>query len=183
VGKFWAGFIAGFVMIPLIAACYVALGMAPASTSAPPLPFERLIAGTALSSRIGRETTPREPANFTVADLVDGVAVYQRHCAGCHGSDQQADSPIGKAMYPEAPQLLTPEGMTSHPAGVIYWEVQNGIRLTGMPSFESILQDKQKWDVSAMLSRVNSLPPEAQGVLDATSESSAGCPSSAARKR
>lgn len=170
-------------MIPLIAACYVALGMAPASTSAPPLPFERLIAGTALSSRIGRETTPREPANFTVADLVDGVAVYQRHCAGCHGSDQQADSPIGKAMYPEAPQLLTPDGMTSHPAGVIYWEVQNGIRLTGMPSFESILQDKQKWDVSAMLSRVDSLPPDAQGVLDATSESSAGCPSSAGRKR
>jgi mono/diheme cytochrome c family protein len=180
-GKFWAGFVAGLIVTPLIAACYVVLGMAPAATSAPPMPLERFIAGAALNSRISRESSPHEPANSTDADLADGAVVYAQHCAACHGSDRQPAPPIGKAMYPEAPQLLTPEGMTSHPVEVIYWEVQNGIRLTGMPSFESILREKEKWDVSAMLSRVSSLPPEAQQALTATPDSTAQCP--AAREK
>jgi thiosulfate dehydrogenase len=58
--------------------------------------------------------------------------------------------------------LLTQEGMTNHPVEVTHWEVHNGIRLTGMPSFESILRDKEEWDVSAMLSRITRLPPEVQ---------------------
>jgi mono/diheme cytochrome c family protein len=72
-------------------------------------------------------------------------------------------------MYPEAPQLLTPEGMvTDDPVGVTYWKVQNGIRLSGMPSFAAILKDQEKWDVSALLARVNSLPPEGQEALKAS---------------
>jgi mono/diheme cytochrome c family protein len=182
-GRFWAGFGAGLLVIPLIAASYVVLGMAPAGTSAPPLPLERFIAGEALNSRIGRDDSAHEPENFTDADVADGAAVYVKHCAACHGASQQAASAIGKAMYPEAPRLLTPEGATSHPVGVIYWEVQNGIRLTGMPSFESILQEKEKWNVSAMLTRVNRLPPDVQAELQATPGTAAQCPPAAAAKR
>jgi len=101
VGKFWVGFATGVVLIPLIVLCYLVLGIAPAATTAPPMPLERFIAGAALNSRINRESPKREPTNFTVADLVDGVAVYEKNCAVCHGLYQRPAPPIGKAMYPE----------------------------------------------------------------------------------
>jgi hypothetical protein len=74
-------------------------------------------------------------------------------------------------MYPEAPQLLTTEGMvTDDPVGMTYWKVANGIRLTGMPSFGDVLTDQQKWQVSALLARANGLPLEAQAELRAPVE-------------
>ena len=84
----------------------------------------------------------------------------------CHGSYQEAAPAIAKGMYPEAPQLLTREGMvTDDPVGVTYWKVRSGIRLSGMPSFAGILKDQEKWDVSALLARANVLPAEAQRAL------------------
>jgi mono/diheme cytochrome c family protein len=55
--------------------------------------------------------------------------------------------------------------VTDDPVGVTYWKVKNGIRLSGMPSFDSALTDQQRWDVSAMLARADELPPEAQATL------------------
>ena len=173
--KFWMGFVAGFLLAPLLVACYLVFGLAPAATSAPPMPLERLLAGTALNSRISRETSKRQPASFSVTDLIDGAAVYQKNCSACHGEDRQSALSIGKAMYPEAPQLLTPEGVTDRPVEVIYWEVENGIRLTGMPSFQSLLSDREKWDVSAMLSRASELPPDAQMAFDREPDGAASC--------
>jgi mono/diheme cytochrome c family protein len=84
----------------------------------------------------------------------------------CHGLSRQKAPAIAKSMFPEAPQLLTPDGMVADdPVGVTYWKVKNGIRLSGMPSFESILTEQQIWDVSALLARADKLPPEAQKAL------------------
>jgi mono/diheme cytochrome c family protein len=70
-------------------------------------------------------------------------------------------------MFPQAPQLLSLEGMvTDDPVGVTYWKVQNGIRLSGMPSFKLALSDQQKWDVSAFLARADELPQAAKNALN-----------------
>jgi mono/diheme cytochrome c family protein len=69
-------------------------------------------------------------------------------------------------MFPGAPQLFTADGMvTDDPAGVTYWKVENGIRLSGMPSFKSSLTDDQRWQVSALLARADKLPPEVRSAL------------------
>jgi mono/diheme cytochrome c family protein len=165
-GKFLAGLILGIAILPVLIIVYLMLGLAPAAATAPPMPFERFIAGTALHSRISREAPKRDLSSFTTADLISGADVYKKNCAMCHGSQAQPAPAIAKAMFPEAPQLLTPEGMvTDDPAGVTYWKVQNGIRLSGMPSFASALNDQEKWDVSALLARVDKLPAEAQEAL------------------
>jgi thiosulfate dehydrogenase len=169
--RFLLGFVLGVLAFPLTVVGYLTLGWAPAASTAPPMPFERYIAGTALHNRISREAPRREVSSFTTADLVAGADIYKQNCAMCHGSYQEAaPAPaIAKGMYPEAPQLLTAEGMvTDDPVGVTYWKVQNGIRLSGMPSFGRILKDQQKWDVSALLARANMLPAEAQQALKNT---------------
>lgn len=170
-GKLFLGLILGLLVFPVAVLAYLMLGLAPAASTAPPMPFERFIAGTALQKRITREAPKRDLSSFTTQDLLTGADVYQRNCAECHGGYQKPAPPIARAMYPGAPQLLTPEGMvTDDPVGVTYWKVQNGIRLSGMPSFATILDDEQKWDVSAMLARANMFPLEVQDALKSGAE-------------
>jgi thiosulfate dehydrogenase len=184
VGKFLAGLILGILLFPVIVVVYLMLGLAPASSTAPPMPFERYIAGTALRNRISREAPKQDAASFTTWDLVAGARVYRKNCAVCHGDFQRPAPAIASSMYPPAPQLLTKDGMvTDDPVGVTYWKVQNGIRLSGMPSFESILKDQEKWDVSALLARVNALPPEAQEALQAGQVSPASAPTPPSAKQ
>lgn len=166
-GKFFCGLLLGMAVFPLIAVIYLMLGLAPAAATSGPMPFERYIAATALEKRISREAPKRQLSSFGTQDLVAGADVYEKNCAMCHGAYQQPEVSIAKAMYPQAPQLLTPEGrVTDDPVGVTYWKVQNGIRLSGMPSFGTILNDQQSWQVSALLARLNTLPPEAQQALN-----------------
>ena len=179
--KFWAGLIAGVILVPVIVAIYLSLGLAPAAATAPPMPFERLIAGTALHNRISREAPHRDVSAFTAAQLLDGADVYKKNCAECHGNLGQPAPVIAGAMFPRAPQLMTPEGSVSDdPAGVTYWKVKNGIRLSAMPSFETALTEDQKWDVAALLARSDKLPPEVQDALKSSSETSAAAPAAAA---
>ena len=51
------------------------------------------------------------------------------------------------------------------PAGVTYWKVKNGIRLSGMPSFEKSLSDMQVWQVAALVARADKLPPQVMDAL------------------
>lgn len=165
-GKFLLGLIIGLILIPIAAAVYFAGGFAPAAVNDPPFPFERLVAGTALNARIARSAPKRELSSFTTANIVDGADVYRHHCAGCHGlPDMQRNRPEPK-MYPSPPQLFTPDGyVTDDPVGVTYWKVKNGIRMTGMPSFENVLNEQQIWDVAALLASADKLPPEAAQTL------------------
>jgi thiosulfate dehydrogenase len=177
VRRFLVGLIVGLLIFPMVVIGYLMLGLAPAASTAPPMPFERFIAGTALQKRISREAPKRELSTFTTQDLVAGAEVYRKNCAMCHGGYQRPAPPIAKGMYPEAPQLLTPEGMvTDDPVGVTYWKVRNGIRLSGMPSFATILSDQEKWDVSALLARANMLPPQAQESLKTDTQAATAAP-------
>lgn len=172
--KFWVGLIVGVILIPVVVAIYLSLGLAPAAATASPMPFERFIAGTALHNRIHREAPTRDVSGFTTAQLMDGADVYKKNCAQCHGNLGQPAPVIARAMFPRVPQLMTPRGSVSDdPAGVTYWKVQNGIRLSGMPSFGKALTDDQKWDVSALLARSDKLPSEVQDALKQATEPSA----------
>ncbi len=164
--SFLIGLIVGLLILPLCFGLYVASGHMPAATSDPPIPFEAVIAGVALHARIKREAPTRDVSSVATADLVSGADVYQKNCAVCHGLPGQAVPPVAKGEFPPPPQLFTVDGRVSDdPAGVTYWKVKNGIRLTGMPGFQSTLADQQMWQVTALLARADKLPPEALDAL------------------
>jgi mono/diheme cytochrome c family protein len=92
--------------------------------------------------------------------------VYQNECAFCHGLPQQPAPDASKGMYPDPPQLFTADGgVTDDPAGITYWKVKNGIRLSGMPAFKASLSEDQMWKVAALVARADKLPPEALAAL------------------
>jgi thiosulfate dehydrogenase len=167
VGKFLFGLIIGLLVIPVYAMMYVGSGRLPIAATDPPMPFEKQFAGGAVYRRIDHLAPTRDIADFKTPDYVTGAGVYQKDCAFCHGVLQQEAPPVAEGMYPHAPQLLTAKGtVTDDPVGVSYWKVKNGIRLTGMPSFQASLSDQQMWDVAAVVAQADKLPPEAFAVLN-----------------
>jgi len=164
--KFLTGLIVGFLILPVGFLLYALSGHLPAATSDPPLPFEAVLAGAGLYGRIRREAPKRDVSNVATAELVSGADIYQKKCAVCHGLPNQAVPPIGQGEFPRPPQLFTVDGRVSDdPAGVTYWKVKNGIRLTGMPAFEKSLSEAQMWQVTALVARADQLPPEAMDAL------------------
>ena len=165
-GKFLWGVIVGLIAVPVLGAIYLLGGFAPAAVTDHPFPFERIIAGVALGSRIHRQAPKRELSSFSAADIMAGAQTYRRGCGGCHGLPQQTNSFPEPKMFPPPPQLFTPDGyVTDDPVGVTYWKIKNGIRMTGMPSFDGILKDDQMWQVAALLANADKLPPDVVDVL------------------
>ncbi len=163
--SFVIGLIVGLLVLPLAFGVYVASGRAPVATSDSPMPFEAALAGAGLYARIKREAPTRDVSSVATAELVSGADVYQKNCAFCHGLPGQVAPPVAQGEFPKPPQLFTEDGRVSDdPAGVTYWKVKNGIRLTGMPGFQASLADQQMWQVTALVARADKLPPE---VLDA----------------
>jgi thiosulfate dehydrogenase len=155
------GIIVTLLVIPILGILYVRSSYMPVAATDSPLPFEETVSHMALHTRINREAPQRDISHFSTADLLGGAAAYQRNCAFCHGLPKEPASAASQGMFPHAPQLFTQEEtVTDDPAGVTYWKLKNGIRLTGMPSFKSALSEDQMWQVAALLSRADKLPPE-----------------------
>ena len=58
-------------------------------------------------------------------------------------------------MFPKPPDLFRGKGVTDDEPGETYWKVANGIRLTGMPSFNKTLSETQLWQVSLLLANAD----------------------------
>jgi thiosulfate dehydrogenase len=165
-GKFLLGLIIGLLILPVLALLYVGTGQVPIAATDPPMPFEKTFAGGAVYRRIERLAPTRDISDFKTPDLVTGADAYQKNCAFCHGLPRQPAPPVAEGLFPHAPQLFTPDGtVTDDPVGVSYWKVKNGIRLTGMPSFQAALSDQQMWDVAALVTLADKLPREARDTL------------------
>jgi thiosulfate dehydrogenase len=165
-GKFVWGVIVGLIAVPIFGAIYFLGGFAPVAVSDRPFLFERIIAGGALEARVRRDAPKRDLSSFGAADIVAGAQAYRRGCGGCHGLPQQTRAFPAPKMYPEPPQLFTPDGyVTDDPVGVTYWKIKNGIRMTAMPSFNGLLTEDQMWQVAALLASADKLPPDAVDIL------------------
>jgi mono/diheme cytochrome c family protein len=65
--------------------------------------------------------------------LAEMRAHFADHCAICHGNDGSGKTQIGQNLYPKAPDMRLPrtQNLTD---GELYYTIQNGIRLNGMPA-------------------------------------------------
>jgi thiosulfate dehydrogenase len=165
VKPFIIGVIIGWIVLPVIGLLYLRFGYVPVAVNGPVIPFEELLAGTAVQARIAREaptqaTLPPSPENLLV-----GAKIYREQCVECHGLPGGTASPASKGMYPPPPQFFERKVMGNDPVGQNYWIVANGIRLTGMPGYRQSLNDAQLWQVSQFLSNRSSLPAGATALL------------------
>ena len=163
--KFLVGVIIGLILVPVVVYFYFASGTVPVAASAPPMPFERMLARMALHARLDKEMPKSVPIAADEPAYVAGAQIYKENCAVCHGLPAQPQTAIAQGMFPKPPKLMEGTGVTDDPPTETYWKVAGGIRMTGMPGFEKTLSSTQMWQVSLLLANADKLPKSAKDVL------------------
>ena len=166
--KFLLGLILGLLIVPVAGLLYFRWGYLPVAVADQAFPMERQIVHGPLGARIHSEMPAKAPISPSETNLLIGAHIYRENCAACHGLYGRP-STFAEHMYPEAPSLWQPHGagvvgVSDDPPGETFWKVKNGIRLTGMPSFEHVLNDTQIWQVSILLASADK--PLPANVLD-----------------
>jgi mono/diheme cytochrome c family protein len=105
------------------------------STRSEPTAIERVVARTMRSMAIPRlDRDRRNPVEGTPEIVAAGMTHYADHCAVCHGADGSGDTDIGRGMYPKPPDMRQPATQELSD-GELFYIIENGVRLTGMPAF------------------------------------------------
>jgi mono/diheme cytochrome c family protein len=102
-----------------------------------PTAMERWIARQARALAMPAEAKSRmNPIPNSPEALEEARAHWCDHCFSCHANDGSGDTVMGKHLYPPAPDMRLPttQQLTD---GELFYIIQNGIRLTGMPAWGS----------------------------------------------
>jgi len=96
----------------------------------------------------------RDPSPDTRDKLRRGAALFERHCAACHGWNGQGGGPEAFALVPAPADLewlaRTPKGRADP---YIYWAIAEGGREfeSDMPAFKGRLAKRDIWAVVAYI--------------------------------
>lgn len=105
------------------------------STKGNPSALEKVIARTArdLSIPSGAKNE-KNPYPATTENLEAGREHFADHCATCHANDGSGETEMGPNFYPKPPdmRLAETQNLTD---GEIFYIIDNGVRLSGMPGW------------------------------------------------
>lgn len=107
----------------------------------------------------GRYRAMKNPVALDDDGRKRAMAHFADHCATCHANDGGGDTAIGRNMYPRPPDMRADrtQGMSD---GEIYYVINQGVRLTGMPAWgEPGDDDRASWELVAFIRALPSLAP------------------------
>jgi mono/diheme cytochrome c family protein len=126
----------------------------------------------AIPLEAGKKQNPLPASDEIVSQ---GQEVFLGSCAQCHGADARGDTNIGRNMYPPAMDL-TSAHVQHWSDAELFWIIQNGVRLTGMPAWKPSISDDDTWKLARFIHNLPRLdaasastpvPSQAQGVVSA----------------
>jgi mono/diheme cytochrome c family protein len=132
-----------------------------ACSANPPGRLETLLAQEAKRATLaGRDL--KNPSPDTEETVKAGGEHFQHHCQICHGLDgHNTGVPFAQKMSPEVADLGQ-KNVQDYSDGQLKMIIQNGIRYTGMPGWQGVLEDDEMW---AIVRYIRHLP--AKGSLGA----------------
>ena len=102
----------------------------------------------------------KNPVPLTPDALVEARRHFADHCAVCHANDGSGNTEMGRNLYPRVPDMRQPITQ-SLSDGEIYFIIQNGIRLSGMPAWgEESAHDQESWALVHFIRHLPSLSPD-----------------------
>jgi mono/diheme cytochrome c family protein len=100
------------------------------------------------------------PVAFSPEVWEQSRAHFADHCASCHGNNGRGDTAIGRNLFPKAPDM-TLAATQNKTDGELYWIIENGIRLTGMPAWgKGGPDDADSWKLVHFIRHLQHLTPE-----------------------
>ena len=160
-GPILAGALSAVVLIVLVGGVYL-MGTHGLSAREQPGTLERWVARQTRNLAVPKDARNREnPVPDSPQVQADARAHWADHCAACHANNGSGDVEMGKHMYPPAPDMRQPETqqMTD---GELFFIIQNGIRMTGMPAWGSGSQhdEQDSWKLVRFIRHLPQLTAE-----------------------
>jgi len=139
-----------FVLIGLVAigAGYgVVLVRRGFSARAEPSYIETLLAAGARKLAVPSDYRDlRNPFPASTELVQAGMEHFADHCATCHANDGGGNTLFGRGLYPKPPDMRA-AATQNKTDGELYYTIENGVRLSGMPAFggRSKTDDAETW--------------------------------------
>src|SRR5689334_6054493 len=108
----------------------------------------------------------KNPVSDTEENFIAAREHFADHCASCHANDGSGNTELGKSLYPKAPDMRVRTQQLSD--GEIYYFIENGIRLTGMPAWGTGTPEGERasWQLVNFIRRMPKLTPEDIAVME-----------------
>jgi mono/diheme cytochrome c family protein len=110
----------------------------------------------AIPANAKRDTNPYSPSTD---NLLEGREHFADHCATCHANDGSGNSEIGRNLYPKPPDMRAAETQTLTD-GEIFYIINNGVRLTGMPGWGDSHGNEDTWKLVLFIRHLPQLSAE-----------------------
>jgi mono/diheme cytochrome c family protein len=137
-------------------------GMFNVSAAGNPGAAEKAMAGWVVGASVyWRAPDESIPTKVDDGVLASGLEHYRSMCLPCHGAPDVEPAEFAGGLYPPAPDLTEQEWSD----GELFWTIENGIRMTGMPSFGATHRDEQIWHIVAFVQHLPDLKPAEEEAL------------------
>src|SRR5580704_12553333 len=115
------------------------------SALAAPSAIEEVAATTARKAAVTSAYRQlHNPITPSPENIRAGMEHFSDHCATCHSNDGGGQSFFGKGLYPKPPDLRS-AATQNKSDGELYYTIDNGVRLSGMPAFSPAHTTAQTW--------------------------------------
>jgi hypothetical protein len=99
-----------------------------------------------------------------------GVSEYHEMCRLCHGAPGVPAESFAQGLYPGPADLLSGSVQQEWNDNQLYWIVENGLKMTGMPSF-GVTHDRETLiKIVAFMKKLPGMTPEQYKTLVGASE-------------
>ena len=130
------------------------------SALATPSAIEELAATTARKLAVPSSYRQlRNPIMSSTENIRGGMEHFAYHCSPCHGDDGGGHTVFGKGLYPKPPDLRAAETQDKSD-GELYYTIENGVRLSGMPAFSGTHTAAQTWRLVMFIRHLPQITPE-----------------------
>lgn len=111
-----------------------------------------------------RANSVRAPTLIDQQRIERGFRGYREMCALCHTPPGGQDSPLHEGLNPAPPDLANVAERRS-PAE-LFWVIENGIRMTGMPAWGPTHSEEDIWDLVAFVNALPQIDPAEYEAMD-----------------
>ena len=99
----------------------------------------------------------KNPLPATPENIAAGMAHWADHCAVCHANNGSGNTAIGANLYPKSPDMRLSRTQALSD-GELYYIIQNGVRLTGMPAWGTSADGDHNEDSWRLVMFIRHLP-------------------------
>lgn len=155
--------IAGFVIIGVV--IFVLSGIYNIAATAPHWPITLFVLQVVRDRSIAAHSSGVQLPDLRDSKLVvHGVEHFHEMCRLCHGAPGYSRQEFAEGLYPSPPNPASAEVQAKSDAE-LYWIIENGVKMTGMPAFGPTHNRELIAGILALVRRLPKLSPDEYGSL------------------